>query len=124
MTPVATFICSVQTRWGSTPESVDPRRSDLSHHRDRRGADLGDHRDDPRRTRWLFGSWIDRLVTVGTDVTLAVPRVLIMIPIVAVFGSSIKLLIILIGVTGWALFARLVRAQVMSSSIGTSSPPR
>jgi peptide/nickel transport system permease protein len=61
-----------------------------------------------------FGGWIDRLVTVGVDVTLAVPRVLIMIPIVAVFGSSIKLLVGLIGVTGWALFARLVRAQVMS----------
>jgi peptide/nickel transport system permease protein len=61
-----------------------------------------------------YGGWVDRAVVAAIDITLAVPRVLIMIPIVAVFGSSIKLLIGLIGVTGWALFARLVRAQVMS----------
>lgn len=61
-----------------------------------------------------FGGIIDRLVGVAVDVTLAVPRVLILIPIIAVFGSSVQLLLVLIGVTGWALFARIVRAQVMS----------
>ncbi|MCW2602462.1 MAG: binding-protein-dependent transport system inner rane component [Pseudonocardiales bacterium] len=61
-----------------------------------------------------FGGIVDRLVGVAVDVTLAVPRVLILIPIIAVFGSSVQLLLFLIGVTGWALFARIVRAQVMS----------
>ncbi|MEV1294196.1 ABC transporter permease [Pseudonocardia sp. NPDC049635] len=61
-----------------------------------------------------LGGLIDRFVVVMIDVSLAVPRVLFMIPVVAVLGSSLWLLILLIGVTGWVVFARVVRTQVLS----------
>jgi len=61
-----------------------------------------------------LGGIVDRIVVVLIDVSLAVPRVLFMIPVVAVLGSSLWLLILLIGVTGWVVFARVVRAQVLT----------
>lgn len=61
-----------------------------------------------------FGGFLDRVVVVLIDLNLAVPRVLLMIPVVAVLGSSIPLLILLLGFSGWIVFARVVRAQVLS----------
>lgn len=61
-----------------------------------------------------FGGLVDRVVVVLVDLNLAVPRVLLMIPVVAVLGSSIPLLVLLLGLTGWIVFARVVRAQVLS----------
>jgi peptide/nickel transport system permease protein len=61
-----------------------------------------------------LGGVVDRIVGALVEVQLAVPRILIVVTVVAVFGPSVPLLIVLLGVTGWAGFARLVRAQALS----------
>jgi peptide/nickel transport system permease protein len=61
-----------------------------------------------------FEGPVDRVVGILVDLQLAVPRILIIVTVVAVFGPSIPLLIGLLGVMGWAGFARLVRAQAIS----------
>jgi peptide/nickel transport system permease protein len=48
------------------------------------------------------------------DVALALPGLFIIIAFVAFWGSSIFTIILAIGITGWTLAARLVRAEFLS----------
>jgi peptide/nickel transport system permease protein len=59
------------------------------------------------------GGWIDMLCMRLVDVTLAVPRVLLVLAIVALWGAhSPVALVLLLGGTGWFGLSRLVRAEV------------
>lgn len=60
-----------------------------------------------------FGGRVDALIMRLVDVQLAFPLILMMIAIISVIGPSLPLLIIVLGVSGWAQYARLVRAATL-----------
>ncbi|HJR04937.1 MAG TPA: ABC transporter permease [Methylomirabilota bacterium] len=49
-----------------------------------------------------------------TDIQLAIPTILLAIAVVAVLGPGLPNVIITLSVTGWTLYARLVRGQTMA----------
>lgn len=60
----------------------------------------------------VAGGWVDALVSGLVDVLIAVPRLLIVIALVATFGTlSPWWLVVLIGGSGWLTTARIVRAE-------------
>jgi ABC-type dipeptide/oligopeptide/nickel transport system permease subunit len=60
-----------------------------------------------------YGRWVDELVMRLADVTLAFPTLLLLIALVAAFQPSLTVVLVTIGVVGWAGMARLVRGQVL-----------
>jgi len=61
------------------------------------------------------GGWKDEVVMRLNDIVLSIPWLVLMI-VVAAFMGTINLLgvILIIGLTGWSMTARMVRAQVLS----------
>ena len=49
-----------------------------------------------------------------TDIQLAIPTILLAIAVVAVLGPGVRNVIITLTVTGWTLYARLVRGEALS----------
>ncbi|ONG50094.1 ABC transporter permease [Pseudoroseomonas deserti] len=62
----------------------------------------------------LGGRIADALVMGLVDVKLSLPFTLVALVVIAVAGSSIPVLILVLGIAYWAHFARLVRAQIMA----------
>ncbi len=60
-----------------------------------------------------FGGIVDVLIMRAVDVQLAIPFILLILLIVAVVGPSIGNLVLVLGVTGWAVFARVARARTL-----------
>lgn len=61
----------------------------------------------------LAGGWVDRVVGALVDLLIALPRLLVVIALVATFGVlSPWWLVILIGGSGWLTTARIVRAEM------------
>jgi len=61
----------------------------------------------------FYGKWIDEVVMRLADVTLAFPTLLLLVAMVAAPQPSLGVVLVTIGVVGWAGMARLVRAQVL-----------
>ena len=59
------------------------------------------------------GSWFDNLIMRAADVQLSLPAVLIALGGLALFGRGLWKLIFVIGVVGWAQYARLVRSSTL-----------
>lgn len=62
----------------------------------------------------LGGRWADRLLMRLTDVAYSFPDLLMLILLVSVFGSSLTLVVLAIGLVSWPTMARLVRGQVLA----------
>ncbi len=62
----------------------------------------------------LGGRRADTLLMRLTDVSFAFPDLLLMILLVSVFGASVSMLILAIGLVSWPTIARLVRGQILS----------
>ncbi len=60
-----------------------------------------------------FGGWVDALIMRLVDVQLAIPFILLILLVVAVVGPGTGNLIVVLGVTGWAIFARVARARAL-----------
>lgn len=61
------------------------------------------------------GGWVDNLLMRFVDIVLSLPGLFIIVALVAFWGGgSIWTVIIAIGITGWTLAARLVRAEFLS----------
>lgn len=60
-----------------------------------------------------FGGWLDIIIMRAVDVQLAIPFILLILLIVAVVGPSMANLVVILGVTGWAVFARVARAKTL-----------
>lgn len=58
----------------------------------------------------LGGGW-DRALMALTDATLALPRLVLLLALVALFEPSLVLVIVVLGLTGWMTIARLSRAE-------------
>lgn len=65
-------------------------------------------------TAGFFGGRIDQTLMALTDAALALPRLVLLLALVAVFEPSLWLVITVLGVTGWMSVARLARAEVRS----------
>lgn len=61
------------------------------------------------------GGWLDEVIMRIGDVQLAFPFVLLVIAVVAVVGGGLLNEIIVIGITGWVGYARVIRGQVLSA---------
>jgi peptide/nickel transport system permease protein len=61
-----------------------------------------------------FGGWVDVVLSRLVDTLMAFPLLALLIVLSAVLGPSLTTTIIVIGVTSWARFARVVRADVLS----------
>ncbi|WHY59690.1 ABC transporter permease [Cytobacillus firmus] len=78
-----------------------------------------------------YGGVIDNLLMRIVDSFLAIPSILFILVVLAVFDPSILVLIVVIGFTNWVTYARVVRGEVLSikerefvkasKSIGTNS---
>jgi ABC-type dipeptide/oligopeptide/nickel transport system permease subunit len=60
-----------------------------------------------------YGRWVDELVMRLADITLAFPTLLLLIAMVAALAPSLGVVLLTIGLVGWAGMARLVRGQVL-----------
>ena len=61
-----------------------------------------------------FSGKVDTLIMRFTDVVLAFPRLVLLIMIVALFGPSITMIILVLGLTQWPGTTRIVRGDVLS----------
>ncbi len=61
----------------------------------------------------FYGRWVDDLIMRLADVTLAFPTLLLLIAMVAALQPSLGVVLLTIGLVGWAGMARLVRGQVL-----------
>ncbi len=60
----------------------------------------------------VAGGAAERLLMAVTDAMLAMPRLVLLLALVAIFEPSLLLVIMVIGFTGWMGIARLARAEV------------
>lgn len=60
-----------------------------------------------------FGGWLDTVVMRVVDVQLSFPFILLVLTVNAVLGFGVRNIIISLVVSGWAMFARLTRGEVL-----------
>lgn len=60
------------------------------------------------------GGWVDNALMRFTDIMMTFPFFLLLIFIVFLYGTSLTLIIVVIGLTGWTGTARLVRSEALS----------
>lgn len=63
-----------------------------------------------------FRGWIDEALMMLVDAQAALPFMLLALAVLAFFGNSFVLFILLIGIHGWEQYARLVRGMVLSAT--------
>jgi len=61
----------------------------------------------------FYGGWPETAIMRFTDGMLTVPTFFLALLVVAVFGSSLLNVVVVIGLTGWMVVARVVRAEVL-----------
>ncbi|HNR00435.1 MAG TPA: ABC transporter permease, partial [Trueperaceae bacterium] len=61
----------------------------------------------------FFGGWIDNLVMRIADVFFAIPGLLFLIVVVAIFGSSATTIFLALGLISWPGEARVMRSEVL-----------
>jgi peptide/nickel transport system permease protein len=62
----------------------------------------------------FYGGKVDSIFMRLADVQLAFPFILLAIAVIAVLGPNLENIIIVLGITGWVIYARVVRAEVLS----------
>lgn len=64
----------------------------------------------------FVGGIFDEVVMFLVDAYIAIPFLIVALSVIALFGSSISVLVILAGFSGWASYTRLARGQVLTVS--------
>jgi peptide/nickel transport system permease protein len=62
----------------------------------------------------FYGGWVDRVVAWMVDVQMAVPFLALAILLVGILGPGLRNIIIALIISGWILYARVVRAETLS----------
>jgi peptide/nickel transport system permease protein len=60
------------------------------------------------------GGRVDLVIMRVAEIQLAIPGLIALLAAVAVFGPSVGLLVLFLGISGWPGYARIVRSQVLS----------
>jgi peptide/nickel transport system permease protein len=58
---------------------------------------------------------IDDVLMFLVDVQLALPFIIVALAVIAIFGTNLTVLLLLVGIAGWEGFARITRGMVMST---------
>lgn len=61
-----------------------------------------------------FGSWIDTVLMRLTDAQLSIPMIILAITILGVSRPTIPSIILVLGLAGWPVYARVMRSMVMA----------
>src|SRR5207302_8162162 len=61
-----------------------------------------------------YGGWLDETVMRAADLQLSFPFILFAIVVIAVLGPGLNRIILVLAVTQWALYARLVRSETLA----------
>lgn len=61
-----------------------------------------------------YGGVIDNILMRLVDSFLAIPTILFALVVLSIFGPSVPTLIVVLGITNWVQYARLVRGEVLS----------
>jgi peptide/nickel transport system permease protein len=61
-----------------------------------------------------YGGWIDAVIMRFADIQLALPFLILALAVIAVLGTGLQNIIIALGLTGWVLYGRTVRAEVLA----------
>ncbi len=62
-------------------------------------------------TGGFLGGWWEKTLMSFTDAVLAMPRIVLLLALVALWQPGIVLVVLVLGLTGWMSIARLVRAE-------------
>jgi peptide/nickel transport system permease protein len=62
----------------------------------------------------FFGRWIDAAIMRLCDIQLALPPILIAIAVLAITGSSLVNIVLILALTQWVTFARVVRGATLA----------
>lgn len=62
----------------------------------------------------FYGGWAETLIMRFGDVQLSIPAMMLAIAMVAIVGPNVTNLILILAITGWPGFARIIRSNVMS----------
>jgi len=62
----------------------------------------------------FIGGKVDSVIGTVVDVTLSFPQILLALAFVAALGPSLVTIIVVLGLTGWERYTRVVRAEVMA----------
>lgn len=60
----------------------------------------------------LFGGIFEEIVMGAVDAQIAIPFTLIALLILAIFGSSLTVIVCVLGIAGWEQYARIIRGEV------------
>jgi peptide/nickel transport system permease protein len=61
-----------------------------------------------------FGGMVDIIIMRIADIQLSFPTILLALAILAILGPGVEKLILVLGLTGWVQYGRIVRGQVLS----------
>lgn len=61
-----------------------------------------------------LGGWADNVLMRFTDIMMTFPFFLLLVLIVFIFGPSLVIIVVVIGLTGWTGAARLIRSEALS----------
>ncbi len=61
-----------------------------------------------------YGGKVDETIMRLADIQLAIPTILLAIALVGVMGPNLRNLIVVLGITGWVIYARTIRGVVLS----------
>lgn len=61
-----------------------------------------------------YGGKVDEVIMRLADIQLAIPTILLAIALVGILGPSLRNLILILGITGWVIYARTIRGVVLS----------
>ena len=65
-------------------------------------------------TSGYFGGKADTLIMRFTDLWMSMPAIIMAILIVGLLGPSKQTVIIVVGITGWIHYARIIRGEVLA----------
>lgn len=61
------------------------------------------------------GGWVDQVVVAAVDAQVSVPFIIISLTLTAIFGNSLVLFVVVLGLFGWERYTRLARAMTLSA---------
>lgn len=62
-----------------------------------------------------FRGWADEVLMMLVDLQAAIPMLILALAVLAFFGNSLAIFIVLVGLDGWERYARLARGMVLSA---------